>query len=147
MNHEFVNSLPFHLNRVGVRLAELFSKQLSEHGLTVPMYRVLAVLRQEGAKTLTELSLLTTVELSTLSRLTGGLVKRGLILRTRPENNGRIVQIELTPAGEALIARVMPIAIHYEKVATVGLSGPEVATLKDLLLRIYDNLGDPPAIP
>ncbi len=104
------------------------------------MYRALAVLRQEGPKTLTELSQLTNVELSTLSRLVGGLVKRGLILRTRIEENGRIVRIELTAEGQALTAELMPIAIEYERVATQGMSEPEMAELKRMLLQIYQNL-------
>ncbi len=140
MTHEFVNSLPFHLNRVGTRLAELFGVQLAPHAITVPMYRALAVLRQEGPKTLTELSQLTNVELSTLSRLVGGLVKRGLILRRRPEDNGRIVQIELAPAGDALVSRLMPIAIEYEQLATRGFSDRETEELKRLLRLIYRNL-------
>lgn len=140
MTHEFVNSLPFHLNRVGVKLGDLFGAQLAAHAFTVPMYRALAVLRQEGPKSLTELSQLTNVELSTLSRLVSGLVKRGLILRKRPEENGRIVQIELTPEGEVLIAKLMPIAIEYEQLAIRGFSEAEVEDLKRLLRLIYRNL-------
>lgn len=140
MTHEFVNSLPFHLNRVGVKLADLFAERLAPHGITVPMYRALAVLRQKGPKTLTELSQLTNVELSTLSRLVGGLVKRGLILRTRIEENGRIVRIELTPEGEALTAQLMPIAIEYEQIATQGITEHEIAEVKRLLILIYQNL-------
>lgn len=140
MSHQFVNSLPFHLNRVGVKLADLFGERLAEHAITVPMYRALAVLHQEGPKTLTELSQLTNVELSTLSRLVGGLVKRGLILRTRIEENGRIVRIELTKEGEALTAQLMPIAIEYEQIATQGIAEHEIAEVKRLLILIYQNL-------
>lgn len=142
MTYDFVNSLPFHLNRVGVRLAELFSTQLAEHELTVPMYRALAVLHQNGPQTLTDLSDLTKVELSTLSRLVGTLVKRGLTLRRRPVENGRIVRIELTEAGIALTQEVMPIARHYEKLATAGIPDETIDEVKRVLGLIYANLDD-----
>lgn len=121
-------------------LGELFSTRLAEHDMSVPMYRVLAVLRQEGPKTLTDLSRLTAVEMSTLSRLVGGMVRRGLLLRVRPEENGRIVRIELTGTGEDLVSTLMPIAIHYEQAATAGFRDADAEALKRLLLRIADNL-------
>ena len=38
------NSFPYLLNRVGVRIGELFSQRLKTYGMTLPMYRVLASL-------------------------------------------------------------------------------------------------------
>ncbi|HCP76840.1 MAG TPA: MarR family transcriptional regulator, partial [Pusillimonas sp.] len=46
MKYRFTTSFPYLLNRVGVRMGELFSKRLLEYELTLPMYRVMAVLRQ-----------------------------------------------------------------------------------------------------
>ena len=140
MPYRFLDSLPYLLNRIGTRLGELFGARLAEHGLSVPMYRVLAVLRQEGPQTLTDLARLATIETSTLSRLVGRLVRRGLVLRVRPEENGRIVRIELAAEGKALAAAVMPIAIHYERRATAGLGDADRATLERLLRQVARNL-------
>jgi len=38
------NSFPYLLNRVGVRMGELFSRRIASFGVTLPMYRVLAAL-------------------------------------------------------------------------------------------------------
>jgi len=40
--------LPYLVNRVGVRLVASFAPAAAEHGLSVPMWRVLAVLAQHG---------------------------------------------------------------------------------------------------
>ncbi len=121
-------------------MGELFSRRLAEDQLTVPMYRVMAVLKQEGPQNLGDLSSMVTVELSTLSRLVSTMKRRGLLTRDRPEHNGRTVIIGLTDEGEKLFERYKPVAAHFEKVGTQTFSDEDVAWLKDALIQIYDNL-------
>ena len=71
--------LPFLMNWAGNLVIQLFSKDLSGFGLTVPMWRVLAVLEEEGAQRLTDLAIMTSIEVSTLSRLIAGMELRGLL--------------------------------------------------------------------
>lgn len=140
MAYEFTDSIPYLLNRVGVRLGERFSSYLQNYDITLPMYRVLAVLRQQGHQTLGELAELVSVEVSTLSRLVGQLVRRGLVSRVRPENNGRIVQIDLTPEGQKLADKLMPVAALYETTAVSGLDPDAVKVLKQTLRHINRNI-------
>jgi DNA-binding MarR family transcriptional regulator len=133
-------SLPYKLNRVGVRLGELFSQELERLGLTLPMYRVLAALAEQDDQRLTDLSAVTSVEMTTLSRLTATLERRELVSRRRPSDNMRTILISLTSEGRALATLLMPRAQRYEREATRGLSTIEIATLKDLLDRIHNNL-------
>src|SRR5690606_5036066 len=111
---------------------------LAEYQLTLPMYRVMAVLRQEGAQRLGDLGAMVAVEVSTLSRLITTMQRKGLVTRVRPENNGRTVSIALTPAGEALVDKLMPLAAHFETVGTKTFSAKEVAWLKQALNQIHE---------
>lgn len=140
MTYRFTSSLPYLLNRVGVRMGELFTQRLTERGLTLPMYRVLAVLRQEGPQRLGDLSTMVTVEMSTLSRLVTAMKKNGLLTRTRPEENARTVSIGLTGEGEKLADELMPLAAHFEDVGTRTFSREQVEWLKEALTRIHENL-------
>mgnify|MGYP003148649540 CR=1 FL=1 len=140
MTYEFTSSLPYLLNRVGVRMGELFSKELAEHGLTLPMYRVLAVLKQQGPLNLGDLSSYVTVELSTLSRLVTSMQKKGLVSRVRPEDNGRTVRITIAPEGELKAVALMPRAAHFENVGIGDMAPQEVGALKRTLVKIFDNL-------
>lgn len=140
MTYRFTSSLPYLLNRVGVRMGELFTQRLTERGLTLPMYRVLAVLRQEGSQRLGDLSTMVTVEMSTLSRLVTAMKKNGLLTRTRPEENARTVSIGLTGEGEKLADELMPLAAHFEDVGTRTFSREQVEWLKEALTRIHENL-------
>ncbi|CDZ73470.1 MarR family winged helix-turn-helix transcriptional regulator [Neorhizobium galegae] len=138
--YKLTDSVPYLLNRAGVRIAEVFSQRIAENDLSVAMYRVLAMLRERKESTLGDLADVVSVEISTLSRLVGTLAKRKLVSRTRPEDNGRIVIVRLTPQGEALTEKLMPLAMELEATAVQGMSKEEVTALKSALRRMHSNL-------
>ncbi|AYM63290.1 hypothetical protein SRABI05_04573 [Agrobacterium fabrum] len=140
VSYQFTDSVPYLLNWVGVRLGERFSVRLTSYDITLPMYRVLATLRQQESKTLTELSDMVSVEISTLSRLVGLMVRRNLVSRERPADNARIVCITLTTKGEELADELMPIAAMFEKTAIEGLDPGEVKLFKSILRHIGLNI-------
>jgi DNA-binding MarR family transcriptional regulator len=135
------NSLPYLLARLGVRMGELFVTVVGKQGLTLPMYRVLAALaEQDRPLRLGELAALTSAEMSTLSRLVADMHRDGIVSRERPPNDQRSLQVALTPRGAALAARFMPVAAHYERVATGNMTARDAAALKATLVQIYQNL-------
>ena len=89
--------LSYHVNRTGVRLATAFSNELEHFDLTLPMWRVLAVLWQHGEIKITDLIADATIEQSTLSRLLATMDGRGLLTRERSKRDGRTVLVKLTP--------------------------------------------------
>jgi len=124
-----------------VRMGELFSRRIAPFGVTLPMYRVMAALREKGDQRLSDLAEVTTAEISTLSRLIGEMKRKGLVTRSRLEDNGRTVAINLTPKGAALVEELMPIAMHFADVAVSNYSEVEVARLKTIFREIYERLG------
>jgi MarR family transcriptional regulator, organic hydroperoxide resistance regulator len=135
------HSLPYLLARLGVRMGELFARELRRDGLTLPMYRVLAFLAEEdGVRRLGDLAALAVVELSTLSRLVAAMQRDGLVTRVRPENDQRSLHVGLTEAGKTLVARLQPRAAYYEQVAAGEFSAHEIEALKATLNIIYANV-------
>ncbi len=141
--YQFSNSLPYLLARLGMRMGELFARELAWEGLTLPMFRVLAVLT-EAVKPhrVGELSALTSIEMSTMSRLLTEMQRRGLITRKRPENNQRSLSVATTKKGAELAARLIPRAANYERVAMGDLSPKRAAQLKAELTQIYGRLDE-----
>ena len=135
------NSFPYLLNRVGVRMGELFSRRIAPYDVTLPMYRVMAALWENGDQRLSDLSAVTTTEISTLSRLVGDMKRRGLVSRSRLEDNGRTVAINLTAKGKLLLEELMPIAVHFEEVAVSNYTEADVSRLKIIFREIYQSLG------
>jgi DNA-binding MarR family transcriptional regulator len=138
--YRLTDAFPYLLNRVGVRMGELFSRRLEKYGLTLPMYRVMAALWQRGDQRLGDLSEMTSVEISTLSRLVSTMQRSGLLSRTRPDSNARTVEINLTRHGRALVEELIPLAMRHEDVGLRGLSSEEIALLKKNLIIVYRNL-------
>jgi DNA-binding MarR family transcriptional regulator len=138
--YRLTKSFPYLLNRVGVRMGELFVRRITPYGVSLPMYRVLAALWETGDQRLGDLAVQTTVEVSTLSRLIGEMKRKGLVSRRRCEDNERTVAINLTPKGRAMAEELMPIAQHFEDVAVRDFSTDEVARIKMVLATVYSNL-------
>ena len=135
------NSFPYLLNRVGVRMGELFSRRIAPYGVTLPMYRVMAALWESGDQRLIDLAAVTTTEMSTMSRLVGAMKRKGLVTRSRLEDNARTVAINLTAKGKSLVEELMPIAVHFEEVAVSDFAEAEISRLKVVFREIYESLG------
>jgi DNA-binding MarR family transcriptional regulator len=139
--YQFSNSLPYLLARLGVRMGDLFARVIRTEKLTLPMYRVLASLSEEGRPLrLGEIAILTSAEQSTLSRLVAEMERAGLLTRERPHDNQRSLQVALTQRGSELASRLIPIAAYYEQVAADPLSSKEAVALKKTLSQLYENL-------
>jgi DNA-binding MarR family transcriptional regulator len=136
------DAFPYLLNRVGVRMGELFSERLEPYGVSLPMYRVMATLWEAGDRRLGELNEVTSIELSTLSRLVGTMVRKGLLSRKRPGANARTVEINLTTKGRTLVEELIPLAKLHEDVGLRSFPANKVAELKRDLIKVYENLAE-----
>ena len=135
---ELSDYLPYLLNRAGSRIAAAFSEAVRAHGITLPMWRVLAALHHREGQRMSELAETTAIEISTLSRIVGTLTGRSLVSR---ERDGRVVTVRRTAEGRSLTDQVIPLAVHYEEVALSGFTAEEAAMLKGMLRRVYANMG------
>lgn len=131
---------PYLVTRVGVRMGELLAKRLKRLRLTVPMHRAMVALQERSGQSLGDLSEVTSVEVSTLSRLVGTLQRRGLVSRTRRSSNGRIVEIRLTRTGAVLVKQLIAIGQQHADVGLAGLGPDTIDALKKNLAKVFHNL-------
>lgn len=132
---------PYLINRVGSALVARFSAEaLDAKHLSIAMWRVLAALSNNGGLRQIDVAEMTSIEVSTLSRLIKRLVQMGLVSRTRSATNSREVTVQLAPKGKALVAQLIPIAEALQDTATEGLSKLEMAVVKRALRRMHQNL-------
>lgn len=138
--------LPYLVNRVGMIVADQFGGEaLAPHRLSIAMWRVMAVVASTGSQRQIDLSDLTSIDASTLSRIVTRLVRMGLVTRTRSRSSNREVAVTLSVKGNALVARLIPLAREFEGDAIAGLSPEELAVLKRCLHRMYNNMKSRPA--
>lgn len=132
--------LPYLLNRAGMKIGLMFSRDVEPYGVTLPMWRVLIELWHKGDHRLGELADRTSIDLSTLSRLLVTMQRNKLVVRRRSGLDRRALSLTLTEKGLELVEEVAPFALYYERLAMEGLSKDEVVQLKQLLRKVFENL-------
>ncbi len=133
--------LPYLINRTGVRIATAFGDVLRDHGVTLPMWRVLAALDHADGQRISDLAALISIDVSTLSRILDAMQEKGLVERRRGKGgDARVVTVHGTKAGHALTGKLIPFARHYEDVALRGFTPAETEALKAMLVRVYGNV-------
>jgi len=133
--------LPYLINRLGSALVARFSREaLVGQRLSIAMWRVLAVLSNNGGQRQVDLAGMTSIDPSTLSRLVARLVRRGLVTRKRSLTSNREVVVQLTQKGRAIVGRLIPIARRLEREAASGLPARELAVLRRALRRMHENM-------
>jgi DNA-binding MarR family transcriptional regulator len=138
---DLAEHLPYLINRVGSALVARFSADaLAGAHLSIASWRVLAVLANNGSLRQTDLAEMTSIDVSTLSRLITRLVRDGLVKRTRSKADSREVAVALTADGKSLMTRLVPVAVGLQNAATRKLSKRDVATLKRVLRKMHENL-------
>ena len=132
--------LPYLINRIGSALVERMQEELAPHGLSIAMWRVLAVLSDIDKQRQIDIAEMTAIDVSTLSRLISRLVKMGLVSRVRSDTNNREVIVEMTTKGRTLVNRLIPMARTMERAAVAGLAPADLATTRDCLRQMYFNI-------
>ena len=131
--------LPYRLsvasNRVSDRIASAYRAMF---GLSIPEWRLVAVAAEAGSLTPAALGERTAMDKVTVSRAAQALVARGLLARQAHASDRRSHLLALTPAGEALYARVAPEALRLEATLLAGFTRDEAATLAALLRRLEE---------
>ena len=128
--------LPFRLSVASNGVSRLIARAYEDRfGLTIPQWRVMAVLA-EGDMTPQQVVSRTVMDKVSVSRAARELVARSLLARDANTADGRSHLLSLTPMGRSLHAEIAPLAKAYEAALLAGLAPSEVATLKRLLVRL-----------
>ncbi len=137
---ELSDYLPYLINRVGSALVARYEVELKRYGLSIAMWRVMVALSHGGSQRQIDIAEMTSIDVSTLSRLVTRMIRMGIVSRTRSDTNNREVTVELTAKGRAQLNRLVPIGRAMEQEAVAGLSGADLAATRAALRHMYDNL-------
>lgn len=132
--------LPYRLSVASNAVSELISRAYQDRfGLSVPQWRLICVLAEDGALTQGQLVARTVMDKVTVSRAAQGLLKRHLVNRSEHHADARSHVLQLSAQGQRLYAEIAPLALAYEQALISGLSPEEVDGLKRLLSRLQDS--------
>lgn len=139
--------LPYRLATAASAVTSLIARAYEDRfELTIPQWRLLSVLAEDGPSTQVQLVARTVMANAIVSRAALGLARRHLVSRTERHADGRRRVVALTPSGRTLYAQIAPLALAYEAALIAGLAPDEVKLLKRLLCRLQgaaDQLSGP----
>jgi DNA-binding MarR family transcriptional regulator len=138
--------LPYKLsvlsNRLSAAIAESYSRRF---GLSIPEWRVIAVLAHAPGASAAEVAERTAMDKVAVSRAVQRLVQTGRVSRQVAAGDRRRSMLELTRDGRSIYQRVTPALRRYEDELLAALDSRERATLGTLLQRLESRARQLPA--
>lgn len=129
--------LPYRLSVAANAVSRLVARAYEHRfGLSVPQWRLMAVLGEASPLTPQTLCGRTVMDKVTVMRAARGLLQRRLVRRLPNAEDGRSHRLVLTPAGRRMYAQIAPLALAYEARLIEGLARAEVAQLERCLRRL-----------
>ena len=119
---ELSEHLPYLFKNIHSQLEIVSAGQLAKFGLNPAVWRILVVLWEHDDLSHRDLSDLTSIDVSTLSRVSSGVQRRGLIRRKRTKEDQRTVRVTLTDKGRELVKLAIPSALSCQAAIVGDLS-------------------------
>jgi len=123
-------------NIVSMSIADAYER---EFGLTIPQWRVLAVLARYPGLSAIEVAERTAMDKVAVSRAVQGLLAARRLVRSYDSGDRRRTRLRLSSAGKSVYTRVAPLALTYEKKLLDALSPTDRKALDRLLGRLVSR--------
>ena len=132
------------ITNVQSRRDRQLTAELAKFGQRVQDWRALAMMHYRKRSSLTELADAANFDQATLSRTIHRMVRNKLIVRLSDVADMRVTRLALTPEGENLIARVLPVINELNRTALQRLpdwGGPLLCwALKEMQASLDEHL-------
>jgi len=130
----------FHLREAYRAFSRGFHARLARHGVTHAQFMLLWLLSQADSLTPLELSRRAGIQKASATSVITALKKRRLIRGDQDSTDRRKINLQLTPAGQALTKELLTCAAEANADARVGFSDAELETLLRMLRGVVANL-------
>ncbi len=137
------------LDEVFIYLIERTEKQTKRYAnaalknagveITPEQWAILKRISERAVINQREISDLTFKDPASVTRALDVLEEKGWVKRMEMENDRRAYNLFLTEAGEAMVAKITPLAQAIRAQGLKNVSAEELAQLKAVLHKIYEN--------
>jgi len=114
---------------------------VAPHGLTVPQYTALSILRDRAGLSNAQLARRSYVTPQSMNEVIASLERDGLVARSPAANHGRVLEMTLTDAGRDVLARCDAAVNEMENRMLADLDAEERAQLLTALKDCVHQLG------
>ena len=134
--------LPYRLSVLATIVSHGFARLYSERfGITIPEWRVIAMLGQHGTLTSKEVGERTHMHKTMVSRAVTDLDRVGMLSRLANRADKREVFLTLTDTGRRTYAEIVPLARDYAARLTIDLSDADRAAFDRIIATLRERSG------
>ncbi len=139
---------PYRLSVISNRISGAIARQYSERfGLSVPEWRVMAVLGGTPGLSAREVAQRTAMDKVQVSRAVANLVEENRVTRSSDAQDGRITRLSLTLRGQDIYDEIVPMALELEEEFFSTLSAEDRAHLDRVMVKLTDQADRLGALP
>jgi MarR family transcriptional regulator for hemolysin len=140
LRYDFENSVGYWVIQAAHAYQQAVNEELLPHGITWRQSQVLGFLSLHGPLSQADLAEYMRVEPPTLVGILDRMERDGWIRREADEHDRRRKVVHATEAAEPIWSKIAMCARRVRSQATHGLTADQLATLKQLLTTIQQNL-------
>lgn len=123
-------------NIVSMSIAQAYER---EFGLSIPEWRVVAVLARYPKLSAVEVAERTAMDKVAVSRAVRSLLANRRVVRSYDKGDRRRSILRLSASGQSVYSRVAPLALRYETDLLAALSVTDQRTLDRLISRLLER--------
>jgi DNA-binding MarR family transcriptional regulator len=132
-----VEDIEVHLRKIDYIIKKKGRTILSDFSITVPQFRALQILINDGEMTISELSQKMDLACSTITDLVDRMENSELVKRKKDKKDKRVVRIEVQNKGNDILDRVLQKRIEYLSIKLKNLTVTDKENLRDALENLY----------
>lgn len=143
MNLSLEEYLPYRLAVTSAKVSGLIAKAYeTRFGLTIPQWRLLAVLNEHAPLSQQDLVNRTLMDKVNVSRTVSSLITRGLVTKKSQDNDKRFQSLNLTKEGQSVVDEIIPVAKELENSLLGTFSKEEILSLDGLLRALWTRVDE-----
>lgn len=127
---------PYRIVALGHALGRRLARAYADENLTIPEWRVLAVVAQADSLAARDVVRMTPIDKMTVSRAVASLEDKALVRRAASETDRRVNMLSLSKSGRALFDRVAVLALEFEDELLSALDDDERAAFERALSKL-----------
>jgi DNA-binding MarR family transcriptional regulator len=133
--------LPYRLASLSQRISQALSSiYREEFGVSVAEWRILANLAEKGELSPSEIAAQTSMDRARVTRGIKDLHAKRCLQTRRDDADRRAYRLRLSPAGESLYSKIVPLALAWEDELLAGLDAAEYRQLMRSLDALAQRL-------
>jgi DNA-binding MarR family transcriptional regulator len=140
-DYKFGDSVGYLIKRVRMAMTSAIDRELVSFDISHDQFGILLMIASGMGSTAAELSREMACDTSSMTRMIDRLEAKGLVTRTRSEDDRRIVFIVITDTGRVLADQLPDLIVRVMNVHLQDFSLDEVELLKSFLRRMLENGG------